>query len=236
MTPDRSLNSEPKSNLPFGRQPIQLAIALLWLGFSLYAFFLAPPSQPDTLELITRLSTQDLAGINPLIVYLFNIMGVIPLLYSAVLYADGRGQKIPAWPFAVGSFFLGAFALLPYFVLREPNPQFVGVKNRLIRFWDARIIGILIAIAAVTLLVLGLSQGNWADFVAQWRSDRFIHVMSLDFCVLSLVFPVLLQDDLGRRGMADKYFWPIALVPLLGPLVYLMLRSRIVELPDGEVS
>jgi hypothetical protein len=234
MTTEPSRTAEPKSNLPFGRQPLQWAIAALWLGFSFYAFALAPPANPNTLDLITNLSTQNLTGINPLIVYLFNIMGVIPLLYSAVLYADGRGQKIPAWPFAVGSFFLGAFALLPYFVLRRSNPKFIGSKNRLIRFWDSRWTGVFITIVAVTLLLLGLSQGDWADFVAQWRSDRFIHVMSLDFCVLSLVFPVLLRDDLARRGMDAKYFWPIALVPLLGPLVYLVLRSRIVE-PTGEM-
>jgi hypothetical protein len=163
-----------------------------------------------------------------LIVNLFNIMGVLPLLYSAVLYADGRGQKIVAWPFAVGAFFLGAFALLPYFVLRQPNPRFGGRKNWWIKLWDSRIMGLVIAIAAITLLYFGLSQGDWSDFVQQWRSDRFIHVMSLDFCLLLLVFPALIKDDMTRRGMDARGWWRFAL-PLWGALAYLIVRPPIVE-------
>jgi hypothetical protein len=223
MTDTAALKPDATSN-PW---PRRIGFGLLWLGFSLYAFLGSPPDNPDTFELIKRLSSMDIAGVNPLIVYLFNIMGVLPLLYSAVLYADGRGQKIPAWPFAVGSFFLGAFALLPYFILRQPNPRFIGPKNWWIKIWDARITGILIAVAAITLLYLGLSQGDWSDFVQQWHTDRFIHVMSLDFCMLSLVFPGLIKDDMARRGMDDRDWWRFAL-PLWGALAYLIVRPRIV--------
>jgi hypothetical protein len=224
-----------KPDSMFNPWPRRIGFGLLWLGFGLYAFLLAPPDKPDTFELIKRLSSQDIAGVNPLIVYLFNIMGVLPLLYSAVLYADGRGQKIPAWPFAVGSFFLGAFALLPYFILRQPNPQFGGRKNWWIKLWDSRITGILIAIAAITLLYLGLSQGDWANFVYQWQHDRFIHVMSLDFCMLSIVFPGLIKDDMARRGMNDRDWWQFAL-PLWGPLAYLIVRPRIIESDGARAS
>jgi hypothetical protein len=108
---------------------------LLWIAFSTYAFVFAPPDSPDTVALITNLSTGKIAGINPLIVALFNIMGVWPLIYSCVLFADGRGQKIPAWIFATLSFGVGAFALLPYLALREPNPEFSGTKNIRLPFY-----------------------------------------------------------------------------------------------------
>jgi hypothetical protein len=202
----------------------RLGFGLLWLGFSLYAFVFAPPNQPDTFELIKRLSSMDITGINPLIVYLFNLMGVLPMLYSCVLYADGRGQKVPAWPFVAGSFFFGAFALLPYLVLRQSNPQLWGPKDWYLKIWDARLTGALVALAAMILLVLGVIQGNWSDFVQQWQSDRFIHVMSLDFCMLSLLFPALLHDDMARRGMSRQYFWLFVAIPLLGSLVYLVVR------------
>lgn len=54
--------------------------------------------------------------------------------------------------------------------------------------------------------------------------------MSLDFCMLSLLFPWLLSDDMERRGMDDdRFFTFIALIPLVGALLYLCLRSPLVE-------
>ncbi|HEY9708000.1 MAG TPA: DUF2834 domain-containing protein, partial [Oculatellaceae cyanobacterium] len=87
---------------------------LLWVSVVAYAFLLAPPDQPNTVELIKNLSTGKWEGINPLIVTLFNIMGIWPLIYGCLVFIDGREQKIPAWLFASASFGVGAFALLPY--------------------------------------------------------------------------------------------------------------------------
>lgn len=205
--------------------PKNIAFGLLWLGFISYAFFFAPPDQPDTFELIKNLSTGQLQGINPLVIALFNIMGIWPLIYSAVLFIDGRGQKIPAWPFATASFAVGAFALLPYLALRETNKQFVGKKNILIKLLDSRFTGITLTIGAAILVSYGLQRGDWGNFIQQWQTSRFIHVMSLDFCLLSLLFPTLLGDDMARRGWKDHpLFWLFALIPLFGPLLYLCVR------------
>ena len=52
--------------------------------------------------------------------------------------------------------------------------------------------------------------------------------MTLDFCLLSLLFPALLGDDLRRRGLTlASGLGAIALVPLVGPLVYLCLRPSL---------
>jgi hypothetical protein len=198
------------------------------LGFLAYAFGFAPPDDPGTMDLIVRLSSGQFAGVNPLVVNLFNIMGVLPLMYCCLLYSDGRGQKLPAWAFSAGSFGLGAFALMPYLIFRKDNPGFVGTKNWVIRLWDSRWTAVVIAALAMSLLVTGLTQGDWADFVRQWQTSRFIHVMSLDFCLLSSLVPTLLVDDMARRGLSDRrIFWAVALVPLFGPLVYLVLRPSI---------
>ncbi|MGB2926617.1 MAG: DUF2834 domain-containing protein [Limnothrix sp.] len=208
-----------------------ILLGLFWLGFAGYAFFLAPPQQPDTFDLILQLSTGDWAEINPLIAALFNIMGVLPLMYGAMLFLDGRGQRLPAWIFSTGSFFLGAFALLPYLSLRQENKQFVGKKNWWLRWQDSRILGGITLIAVTGLLVYGLGQGDWADYLARFRGDRFIHVMSLDFCALLLLFPTLLGDDLARRGLGEKkwLFWAIALTPPIGTALYLTLRPPTIE-------
>lgn len=209
----------------------------LWVGLIIYAFLLAPPNQPDTFELIKNLSTGNWEGINPLIVSLFNIMGVWPIIYSCLLFIDGKGQKIPAWPFAATSMGVGAFALLPYLALREPNPKFQGQKNTFLKLLDSRITGVALSIGASALVSYGLIYGDWSDFIQQWQTSRFIHVMSLDFCLLCLLFPALLGDDMARRDMKNpQLFWLTALIPLFGPLIYLCVRRSLSEASSKVVS
>lgn len=211
----------------------KIALWVLWIGFVIYAFGFSPPQQPDTFALIQNLSTGNWQGINPLVIALFNIMGVLPLLYSCFLYSDGRMQKIPAWLFGTASFGVGAFALLPYLALREANPTFTGAKTLWLKIWDSRITGGILALGAIALLLYGFTQGDWRDFVAQWQTSRFIHVMSLDFCCLCLLFPTLLSDDMARRGLTDRrLFWLVSLIPLFGTLAYVVWRPPLQEAGD----
>ncbi len=208
----------------------KIAFGLLWLGFTTYAFFLAPPEQPGTFELIKNLSTGQWQGVNPLVIALFNLMGIWPLIYSAVVFIDGRGQKIPAWLFATASFGVGAFALLPYLAFREPNNKFVGQKNALLKLLDSRVTGFVLTVATILLVAYGFTRGDWDNFVQQWQTNRFINVMSLDFCLLCLLFPALLVDDMARRGWKNsQIFWLTVLIPLFGPLIYLCVRPALPE-------
>ncbi|HEY9605035.1 MAG TPA: DUF2834 domain-containing protein [Allocoleopsis sp.] len=210
----------------------KIGLGLLWVGLIIYAFFLAPPNQPDTFELIKNLSIGKWDGINPLIIALFNIMGIWPFIYSCLVFIDGRQQKIPAWPFAAGSFGVGAFALLPYLALRQPNQEFTGSKSLFLKVLDSRWLGVALTLGTLVLLGFGLLQGDWGDFIQQWQTNRFIHVMSLDFCLLCLLFPTLLGDDMARRGWKNSsLFWVVALLPLLGPVLYLCIRP---PLPAGQ--
>jgi len=206
----------------------RLGFGLLWLGFLGYATFLAPPDQPDTLDLITRLINGPWQGINPLIIALFNLMGVLPVVYGMFLYSDGRGQRLPAFVFAAGTFLAGAFALLPYLALRRPNPEFQGSLGWWIRIQDSRWLGILVALGALGLCGWGIMAGDWADFVQQWQTNRFIHVMSLDFLLLSSLTAALLGDDLTRRGgETSGMLAKIALIPFFGPLIYICCRPSL---------
>ncbi|MEH2047346.1 DUF2834 domain-containing protein [Nostoc sp.] len=215
----------------------KIAFGLLWLGFVVYAFFLAPPDQPGTFELIKNLSIGQWQGVNPLVIALFNLMGIWPLIYSAVVFIDGRGQKIPAWLFSTASFAVGAFALLPYLALREPNNQFFGKKNILLKLLDSRVTGFVLTVGTVILVAYGIRGGDWGSFVQEWQTNRFINVMSIDFCLLSLLFPTLLGDDMVRRGWKNpQFFWLIALIPLFGPLVYLSVRPSLQEVGIESIS
>lgn len=207
----------------------KISLWSLWLVFIAYAFIFAPPPQPDTFELIKNMSSGNLTGINPLVISLFNIMGILPIIYGCLLFSDGRGQKIPAWLFVAGSFGLGAFALLPYLALREPNPKFTGEKDWLLKIQDSPWLGLILTFAAFGLLFYGLTQGNWEDFIQQWQTSQFIHVMSLDFCLLSLLVGTVLGDDMARRGIENPaVLWSVALTPLVGVLIYLCLRPGLI--------
>ncbi len=215
----------------------KIGFMLLWLGFSLYAFTLAPPSQPDTTDLIIQLSTGQWNGINPAVVALFNLMGVWPMIYACLALIDGAGngdaQKLPAWPFVSLSFGVGAFALLPYLALRNPTQTFEGEETKLLNLVDSPWTGRAIALAALVLLTYGITSGDWGDFAQQWQTSRFIHVMSLDFCVLCAVVGPLVKSDMAKRQMnSASLFWLAALVPLLGVVFYLSVRSPLVVTED----
>jgi hypothetical protein len=49
--------------------------------------------------------------------------------------------------------------------------------------------------------------------------------MSLDFCMLSVLFPVLVRDYMARRGMGNFSLCLLTLVPLVEPCFYVLLRS-----------
>ena len=201
----------------------------LWLGFSLYAFTLAPPFQPETFDLIGRLSSGQWEGLNPAIVALFNLLGVWPMIYACLALIDGTTQRIAAWPFVLVSFAVGAFAILPYLALREShstiNAPNDAPKSYLLKLVDSVWTGRAIALASVVLLVYGITNGNWSDFARQWQTSQFIHVMSLDFCMLCAVVWPLLKDDMAKRNLSNPaLFWTATLVPLLGIALYLSIR------------
>jgi hypothetical protein len=50
------------------------------------------------------------------------------------------------------------------------------------------------------------------------------------------LFPLLLGDDMARRGWNNpQIFWLISLVPLFGPLIYLCVRPALLE-ADATVT
>ena len=202
----------------------------IWLGLIAYAFFLSPPDDPETIDLIINLSTSKWDGINPYIICLFNIMGVLPFIYASFLIIDGKGQKIMASPFVLGSFFLGAFSLLPYFALREENTEFTGEKTKIISILDSRFFAILITLVSITLVTIAVMKGDWQDFVQQWQTSKFIHIMSLDFCCLCLLFPTIVRDDIKKRNLPESnIFLLLSFIPLLGTLIYLCFRPQLPE-------
>jgi len=212
---------------------LKFILWLVWVGFIAYTLLLAPLDQPGTLILIEKLVRLQLAGINPYVVTLFSLMGVWPIVYACLMFIDERMQDISAWPSFLASNGSGVIGMIPYLLLRESNQEFSGQKDFWLERLDSRQTGIVLSLITAGLLAYAMLAGDWGDFVRQWHSSRFIHLMSWDFCLMWLVFPSLLGDDMARRGLQDyRIFWAVALVPLLGALAYLCLRP---PLPESSI-
>ena len=155
----------------------RLAAAALWCSLMGIALFTAPPGSPQTGELIERLVTAKLEGQNLSLFALFNLMGVWPLAMAVALRTDPRWWK---WPFLVLSFFLGAFALLPYLVLRpwlEPRREPSSFIGRLFSSrWVVRALGLATVCFGALFFLGGLGE-----FGRLFRTQQFPYVMSFDF-------------------------------------------------------
>jgi hypothetical protein len=197
----------------------------IWVAFVAYAFLLAPADSPTTWQLIVNLSTGQWTGINPIVIALFNLMGIWPMAYGAVMLFEQSEKFRPGW-FCGASFGVGAFAILPYLALRKPRAESALPTKPLLKMLDSRWLAIALIVGSLFLLTYGITQGDWGAFVQQWRSERFIHVMSLDFVMLWLLFAVLAKDDAQRRGAKDSLLL-VCVVPLLGALAYLLLRPQL---------
>ena len=208
----------------------------IWLGFMGYLLLFAPPLQPDMFAPLQSVLQGKIPGINPVIISLFSLVGIWLLIYSGLVFADGRMQKIPAWAFMVASIATGTISLIPYLALREPNQQFTGSKDGWLKLMDAKTTGIILSFSTLVLLAFALFFGDWSAFWQEFLTNPFIHGMTLAFCLFALLFPfpTLLSDDMARRGLTSdsQLFWIVALLPLLGPLIYLCIRPPLPQSRD----
>jgi hypothetical protein len=75
-------------------------------------FLFAPPIQPDTFQPIQTLLAGEIPKINPVLISLFSAIGIWLLIYSCLVFPDGRMQKIPAWIFILVSVGTGVIGLI----------------------------------------------------------------------------------------------------------------------------
>ncbi len=210
----------------------KIALLLIWVSFVAYTVFLAPLDQPDTWPLVQKLLTLQWTKVNAIIPAIFSLMGIWPMIYDCLMFADGRMQKFPAWPYFLGSNGTGVICLMPYLILRESNQEFHGVKDKWLRILDRRSTGVFLLLSTIGFLSYAVIAGDWRDYIQQFQTRHFVHLISLDFCLMSLIFPLtsLFDDDMARRCLNDsQIFWAVALIPLFGPLIYLCLRPPLSE-------
>ncbi|WP_230966412.1 DUF2834 domain-containing protein [Nostoc sp. NZL] len=179
-----------------------------------------------------KLLTLQWGELNAIIPTIFCLMGIWPMIYACLMFADGRMQNFRAWPYFLGSNFTGVICLLPYLIFRKSNQAFYGKKDKWLSILDQRTTGAYLLVATIGLFGYAVIAGNWEDYIQQFFHTPFVHLISLDFCLMCLIFPIslLFDDDMARRGIKDtRIFWVVALFPLFGPLIYLCLRPSLPE-------
>lgn len=75
------------------RLPVMVRKILLWwiwAGFVVYTIRLAPLDQLDTWAIARKLLTFQWGELNAYLVAIFWLMGVRPMIYACLMFADGR--------------------------------------------------------------------------------------------------------------------------------------------------
>lgn len=222
----------PLEEAPRRSHDLSRIIALVtWVLLLTVAFGFSPPAAPDTNDVIRRMLAGQLEGINVSLFALFNVMGVLPMSFLAVLVFDAKEQRVPKWPFIIASFALGAYALLPYLVLRRWNLQRRPAETWWLRLASSRLLGIVLTALGLTLVALFVT-GDVNGFVTLLRAQQFPFAMTLDFfacCVLG----ALLAAEEARVRQQPLLRW-LGLVPVIGVPLVLAVRRDSTLSPSGD--
>lgn len=220
-----------------------ILLFLFWGAILYYVFNLSPNQTPSRdmyfLKKLSNLVGDDGFQMNQVLVSLWYIMGLWPIIYSMLLLPSGRSSKgkIPVWPFVALSFFGGAYALIPYFILWRPPPPPVEEEEGSrwpLNFLESKITAGFLGAAGLGLIVYtGLAYGDWQEFYQYFRESKLVHVTSLDFSLLSAFAPFWVYNDMTARKCYDKTAWllPLSIIPFLGPALYLLLRPPLRTIP-----
>ncbi|KAL5794356.1 hypothetical protein ACOSP7_002950 [Xanthoceras sorbifolium] len=221
-----------------------ILLFVLWGVLIYYVFNLTPDQTPSRdmyfLKKLLNLKGDDGFRMNEVLVSLWYMMGLWPLVYSMILLPTGRSSKssTPVWPFLILSCFGGAYALVPYFVLWKPPPPPVEeteLSRWPLNFLESKLTAGLSLAAGLGLIIYAALAGGdvWQEFFQYFRESKFIHVMSIDFTLLSAFAPFWVYNDMTARKWYNKGSWllPVSVMPLLGPALYLLLRPPLLEVP-----
>lgn len=242
------------------RPAVQILLWSAWLGYVGYLFLSDVPPGPSLLQLggdawqealalslnfwfvLPAVAPQLAPELNPVLEGLFNFTIAWGLLFFGFLL-DGRGQRWPMLPFAIGTAFLTNVFYLPWLALRQPRseppqPPF----SRLERVAESRIWPLmLLAIAAIAPGWALLARPDFGDWALRWQAfseilqrDRLAYSFVFDLCVFWLFQGALVADDMARRcWRAPIALWLARSVPFLGLVAYLLRRPPVPVRPQA---
>ncbi|MEL6178451.1 MAG: hypothetical protein AAFS10_05835 [Myxococcota bacterium] len=225
MTPTHPNKAQPP-------EAWRILLVAVWLAVVVAVFGFGPPSHPDTPVWIWKMITGQWEGLEGWMVSIFNQLGIWPMVMASVLWAEQRSQRVPYWPFGLLSMATGMYSLTLYLVVRDPAAPLQS--TRVARWLDSPLWVVPLLCAAVGLMGYGLATGDPYAYAERFKTEQLVCAMSVDWLVFWLASGPLMWQDAKRRGWSHtNATLPLALLlPLVGPLIYLLLRPRLA--PNAE--
>lgn len=223
----------------------------LWCGLFLYANYFTTQVSVDpemaNKVLNTAIFTPFDGTLSPVFISIFFFLGILPAMYGALLLPMAKKQRVWAAPFVGASFALGFFGIGPYLGLRNKSPMTEplaaedrDIGSRLLEFKGTPLFLLGSALYLVYFLFTGEYTGGvatsssvdrWQGFVDLFNSQPLARISTVDFAILNLAIWDPLEEDMRRRGFKGPDAKVFCAVPIIGPLVYLLLRpSNITEI------
>ena len=131
----------------------------------------------------------------------------------------------------------GFFAIGPYLALRNYVTEGVttSTRGRGSGAFESKVTGVLLTTFSAWLAYFAFFSGDFAsslkEYVDLFWTQRLVHVSTIDAAVLSLFVVDPMLEDMRRRNFEGPPAWAFAVVPIIGPSLYLLARP---PLPDEE--
>jgi hypothetical protein len=149
-------------------------------------------------------------------------MGIWPAVQASLIYGDGRKKRIPEWPFILASFFMGAYALSVYILVRENNKA-QKQNNKLQQLLESKLWGFVLVISTVGLFILGFLIGNPLRYIDEFQKYLFVRVMTIDFLLFMMITPITIYIHSVNNSIdVPLYILILGVIPILGALYYLL--------------
>ncbi len=200
-------------------------LLIVWLAFIGYATGFTPSSpgpDPYLKSLLTLQSDE------PSLMAMFTLLGLFPLSYACLLLRTDN-RRVPAWPFVIGSFALGAFALLPYFILTASGHlaerrEHIRTVSSIRRSTEGAATHWILLLLTVAVIAYGWIGGHSEVYAQAFNSSSFVHTMTIDFVVLTLLSVYAISRDQRIEHHSHAMMW-LGLIPVVGILIYVW-RTR----------
>ena len=244
---------EIPSTLPTEKESLfslrRISYFLLWTGLFAYANYFTTSVNVDeevaNKVLNTAIFTPFDGTLSPIFVTIFLFLGILPTVYSSLLLPAAKQQKVWCLPFVGCSFALGFFGIGPYLLLREKSPttQPLTIEDRdtgagLLEFKGTPFFLLFSAIYLVYFALTGdyvggvasSSLDRWQGYVDLFNTQPLVRISTIDFTILTLAMWDPLEEDMRRRGYQGPDAKVFCALPVIGPVLYLLLRPTI---PNG---
>ncbi len=198
---------------------LKAILLAFWLLLICYALFLSPV-EVDVNYLTTLISLQEP---EPLIVAVILLQGIWPVVFGLLLLENDQ-STIKAWPYVMFSFLFGAFALLPYFIFNENQRNGVNrTSSRIRNMIKNPFIPSVLLIFTIIFVVYGFVYGSFEVYQNAFYTSRFVHVMTIDFGLLTLLSLLGITHHAYYRKGHGSWLCMLGFIPIFGPLFYLFI-------------